>query len=99
MNTEFLGYRVLIPIEINEKCIENGESRSEISCPIALALKNAGFKNPVVTPISLSGIFKSRHYFIPLNKDGKAFVSAFDWSGARAVKPFTFMIEIGDENG
>lgn len=78
-------------IIVKEQHIKDGRIQCPFRCPIALALKENGFEEPVV----LGNYFKVRGGFseivtVKLSKTVERFIYRFDTG--KPVKPFSFSI-------
>lgn len=79
-------------IEVTEQHIKKGNAGSCGSCPIALALKDAGFKHPVVDHSSFCYIMVGggiKKLSLPYNAID--FIVRFD--SGKKVHPFSFELE------
>ncbi len=87
-------------ITVTKKHIKNGRRYHPYDCPIALALKDAGFRTSCVY---LHEIITSSHEHeacwqytfknCSTSKGVKKFIKAFD-SGKRNLKPFSFFLKV-----
>lgn len=76
-------------VTVTDKHIKNGRPGHLLSCPIALALRDAGFTSPSVSSeICFSKNRKSYRTIAP--KRAETFMSRFDDGGK--VKPFSFRL-------
>ena len=73
-------------IIVTEQDIENGVPNHKCQCPIALAVKRAGFKDVYVHRKTIT-IGDHRQ---ELPEDAKIFVSLFDQMAWHVIKPFEF---------
>jgi hypothetical protein len=80
----------ILKVKVTQKHINNGKPRKAAFCPIALALKESGYKGVDVGDIInvKFGKFKPVYY----NKRAEEFVSKFD--DYQTVKPFEFEAEL-----
>jgi hypothetical protein len=82
-------------IHVQQKHIDQGESRRSCFCPIALALADS-FSDVIYASVGTGDFAVNRRGFnllqSPLPESASKFVRAFD--NGKPVKPFTFEIEI-----
>ena len=76
-------------ITVTKEDIENGIRSSNKFCPIALALKRAGYKDAIVRTIEFLYDCGNAGCNLPL--EAQKFIYSFDVG--KPVKPFTFSIE------
>lgn len=78
-------------IKVTKKHIKRGRPADGRQCPIALALKDATFPNPLVREkyIMIEGDYYERIFI--LSQSCKQFIKKFDAGGP--VKPFSFKVE------
>jgi len=74
-------------IEVKQEHLNKGKKHKCNECPVALALKDAGFSGVNVTYFSatLNGTY------VPLSKTVESYIKAFD--ADKPVSPFTFQVE------
>ena len=77
-----------IRVEVTEEDIAKGEKKDHCYCPLALAFKRAGLKDPIVEN------YTAEHAggLIELPLEACDFVHDFDLG--RPVEPFTFTVEL-----
>ncbi len=67
-------------IQVTKECIEKGQRKSKSCCPIALALKEAGYRLPLVgsrvATFRIAGTELRQRVFLPAG--ARDFVEAFD---------------------
>ena len=76
-----------VTVNVTEENIRNGRRLQGSSCPVALALQDMGFKEPLVD----SRIFwfsKQPNAIIKLSRRAQRFIADFD--SYRGVAPFSF---------
>ena len=84
-------------IEVTKEHIEDGEKDSKFYCPIALAMKDAGYDRPCVGALDVSWfIGKGDWNCAGLPTDAAQFVEDFD--DGLNVEPFEFDLEVLHEN-
>src|SRR6185312_5049081 len=90
-------------IEVTQTHIEEGRRRSRFyggpdfpseACPIALALRDAGFESPRVTMTQIITDSLGWSGAIPIPEEAATFVHLFDTE--RPVKPFTFDLPVSE---
>ena len=96
---------MLIPnkffVRVSKACIKDGERKSTVSCPVALAIKRSPklrnkLKYAYVRPDYISLQFadlSNRRY--ELSRSVTRFIDKFDAKGKDFVKPFTFIMRDG----
>lgn len=72
-------------IQVTQEDIDNGESGNGYLCPIAIALKRAGFKSPAVWDFIDDGDYQ-------IKTPKKAFKWLLDFDTGIEVTPFEFEI-------
>jgi hypothetical protein len=80
-----------LKITVTQEHIENGEACSSDSCPLALALKEAGFKNAFVGGGYIFFDSRDPDRYIAMRWDIYDFVRDFDTK--KPVRPFTFELK------
>ncbi len=77
-------------VEVTQEDIKRGAPRSERACPIALALRRAGFEDVEVMPdlVLADGRTSGRVYSLP--RSAQRFIHRLDWGDP--VKPFRFRL-------
>lgn len=83
-------------IEVNNSHIGRGMHNNKF-CPVALALKENGFRDVRVNPEDMSFIWDNEKYTSLLPKRVKRFVSKFDKMGRYELKPFKFKVFFENE--
>lgn len=78
-------------IEITYEHIGEGEAQEGAKCPIALALLDAGLRNPQVGPETVSFDDDEQHYAYDLPPEAVAFVEQFD--ALKTVSAFTLKLK------
>ena len=80
-------------IEVTEKHLKEGKPDKCSDCPVARAIRSAGFKNPVVYG-DIAYFYKGKtRYTANLPKKVDNFISRFDTFGHdKTYKPFSFML-------
>ena len=85
--------KIEIDINISEANISGGKPKMADSCPLALAMEDAGFRDIYVSPINLiCSSDEPMVYYGRLPLDAHQFVCNFD-NGA-AVEPATFHLKL-----
>ncbi|ANA87334.1 hypothetical protein PBI_KAMPE_102 [Gordonia phage Kampe] len=82
-------------ITVTQENISEGISEPH-SCPIALAMSDAGIEDPGVSPLALVGKTnegRNLHVTNPPDDKVTSFIKAFDRFGAGAVQPFEFELD------
>ncbi|AXH46553.1 hypothetical protein SEA_ROBINSPARKLES_108 [Gordonia phage RobinSparkles] len=82
-------------ITVTQENISTGISEPH-TCPIALAMSDAGIEEPGVFHTALIGKTnegKNLHVTNPPDDEVREFIRAFDRFGAGAVKPFEFELD------
>lgn len=80
-----------VEIEVNRQHIDRG-SIAGTSCPIALALKDAGAIAPYVDLDGIQFVYEGVAYYLQPDQGTKDFIRAFD--GGDPVEPFAFDIDL-----
>jgi len=80
-----------LTVSVTKKHITKGKIGRSLSCPISLALKDAGFINPSVGCRTVA--LRDRDVSLPI--EASNFIFSFD--GRRGVKPFTFELDMDNE--
>lgn len=75
-----------IKVSVTQKHIDEGVKSDNKTCPIALALKELGFKNPSVG--CDSALIEKTVYRLPI--DAENFIDKLDFFGKKSVAPFKF---------
>jgi len=75
-------------IEVKQEHIDKGDRTSPCSCPVALALKEAGLPDPGVTETQIRLDVMNSWRSVQIPDEAAAFVRAFD--AGESVQPFTF---------
>lgn len=89
-NTQFIPLKVTV--KVTQEHINKGKVQNENSCPIALALKEQGFKGVAVPGGTFTLKVGKFHPSYTLPKKADQFVDTFDYEGK--VKPFEFTAEL-----
>lgn len=79
-------------VEVKRSHIKHGIARSAWGCPIYLALKAAGVKNPCVGPNSFNFDVRDKRACKALPKKVQNWIGRFD--DGYAGKPFVFTLEL-----
>lgn len=91
--------RCCMIIKITQKNINKGKKSDPFSCPFALALKEAGIKNPRVFPNYVDylagegGLVFTTRKQVKLSKKANKWITAFDENGGKKnAQPAQFRI-------
>lgn len=87
--------QMIYKIEVTQECIDKGEARNGLSCPVAIALINQGFIHVTVSPFWVIGKHKItdlKHFQVHTPLVVLKFMNEFDTN--KPVKPFTFEIDV-----
>ena len=78
-------------VKVRKRHIQRGARLHAVSCPVALAMHDAGFIDPHVGPITMSWLSCGERVRVSAPDEVRDFVSRFD--AEKAVKPFQFQLE------
>lgn len=78
----------VMTIQVTQEHIEKGVACSHTQCPIALAMKDAGIKEPMVRLYSISYVLEGRYFGTYCPKGLMRKIIKFDADGK--IKPFSF---------
>lgn len=79
-------------ITVTKDDIDQGEPGQEDCCPIALACKRAGMKDPFVTVTTVRYLHGGKRIVRKLPEKATAFIEEFDEYGTQKCRPFSFVI-------
>lgn len=84
-----------LTINVDADCISSGTRSSGTSCPIALALKDAGLRDPYAEPDTLFFTLGAERAAIVAPHKASIFMVAFD--AGLLVEPFSFTLTLPPE--
>jgi hypothetical protein len=79
-------------VNVTAKHIARGKARTATSCPVALAMEDAGFSTAAVGPSTFLGRWHDEEIHGETPPEVRAFVAAFDMD--LSVSPFTFTLTL-----
>lgn len=85
-------------ISVTQEHIEKGTRAKCLSCPIALAMRDAGIVRPVAGLLGLSGRVDGKTVSAPVPDEADRFMVRFDELGPSGVSPFTFTADFKPAN-
>jgi hypothetical protein len=88
-----------VKVEVTQLHIERGVRHQNDSCPLALALHDAGYPEARVygwtwNPTENDMVASPGRSAAVLSEEARRFVRTFDWQGAGAVQPDTFELPL-----
>ena len=81
-----------VTVRVTRKHIKEGKRGDALSCPIALALQDAGVSDPLVGSDQFDGYRSKRFVSGCLTRRAQTFIERFD--DKKPVKPATFRLKV-----
>ena len=81
-----------IKVKVKKEHINKGKRGVCQLCPIALALKDMGYKYVVVSGLAIDFYHGNNQYFVSNTNKVVNFITTFDREGKNAVKPVEFTL-------
>lgn len=84
----------IVVVHVDSEDIAAGERRSCKRCPVAQAMRRAGFEDPEVNGLTLSWFTGIGREYVETPDDVVAFATCFDDDDTDGVRPFAFEVDL-----